>query len=152
MAESRPPVTRPRSYTYSTNVRWTGARAGELSALGKPSLKVASPPEFKGEAGVWTPEDLFVASVNMCTLTTFVSMAERAGLRIASYASDAEGLLEIVDGSFRFTKITIRPRITVADASQVEQTKSVLMESHTKCLVSNSMRSTVVVEPTVTAA
>jgi organic hydroperoxide reductase OsmC/OhrA len=51
-------------YYYTTEVEWTGERHGDLSAPVLPKLKVDAPPEFKGHEGVWTPEHLFVASVN----------------------------------------------------------------------------------------
>lgn len=140
---------RPKTYTYRTTVAWAGGRAGQLDCDGKPGFRVASPPEFKGEAGVWSPEDLFVASVNICTMTTFLSFAERGKLTLRSYRSEAEGLLELVDGSFRFTRIVIRPRIQVP-ADQVDQAKKVMHDAHAKCLVSNSMRCEVVVEADVT--
>ncbi len=146
-----PPGVRPKTYTYQTRVEWAGARAGQLHAEGKQSFRVASPPEFKGEAGVWSPEDLFVASVNVCTMTTFLSFAERAGLRLAAYASTAEGTLELADGAFRFTRVVIRPTLVVP-ADQVEQARKVMDDAHKKCLVSNSMRCEVVVEASVAAA
>jgi len=145
------PGIRPKSYTYQTRVEWAGARAGQLHAEGKPTFRVASPPEFKGEAGVWSPEDLFVSSVNVCTMTTFLSFAERAKLVLASYASTAEGTLELADGSFRFTRIVIKPQLRV-QADQVEQARKLMHDAHAKCLVSNSMRCEVVVELTVVGA
>ncbi|MGH9425673.1 MAG: OsmC family protein, partial [Terriglobia bacterium] len=66
------PKVRFKSFTYKTGLKWVEEKSGMLSSSGKPSLKVASPPEFKGEAGVWTPEDLFVASVEICQMTTFL--------------------------------------------------------------------------------
>ena len=53
-------------YFYSTEVEWTGDRHGDLRAPVLPNLHVDAPPEFKGHDGVWTPEHLFVASVNSC--------------------------------------------------------------------------------------
>ena len=145
------PHSRPKSYTYRTSVAWTGARAGQLECEGKPGFRVASPPEFKGEAGVWSPEDLFVASVNVCTMATFLSFAERAKLVVHGYRSEAEGLLELVDGGFRFTRVAVRPRVRVL-AGQAEQARKVLHDAHAKCLVSNSVRCEVVVEPDVAEA
>ncbi|MFA5943101.1 MAG: OsmC family protein [Candidatus Thermoplasmatota archaeon] len=144
------PGIRPKTYTYQTRVEWVGFRAGQLHAAGKPSFRVASPPEFKGEPGVWSPEDLFVASVNICTMTTFLSFAERAKLVLTSYASTAEGTLELVEGSFRFTRIVIKPQLHVP-ADQVEQAQQLMHDAHAKCLVSNSMRCVVEVEATVNA-
>lgn len=143
--------SRPKTYTYRTNVAWTGTRAGRLECDGKPGFRVASPPEFKGEAGVWSPEDLFVASVNICTMTTFLSFAERAKVVLHGYHSDAEGTLELVEGGFRFTRIVLRPRVTVL-AGHEAQARQAMEEAHRKCLVSNSMRCEVVVEATVAAA
>jgi organic hydroperoxide reductase OsmC/OhrA len=144
------PQFRPKTYTYRTSVAWTGARAGQLEAEGKPGFRVASPPEFKGEAGVWSPEDLFVASVNICTMTTFLSFAERAKLVLQGYHSDAEGTLELVEGGFRFTRIVIRPRVKVP-VGQVDQAGQVMHDAHKKCLISNSMKCQVIVEATVDA-
>lgn len=149
MAEGAP-RSRPKTYTYHASVAWTGGRGGQLESVAKPGFHVASPPEFKGEAGVWSPEDLFVASVNICTMTTFLSFAERSKVLLQSYRSEAEGLLELVEGSFRFTRIVVRPRIHVPP-DQVELAGKVMHDAHTKCLISNSMRCEVVVEADVAA-
>jgi len=140
------PASRPRSYTYRTSLERVGPRAGQLSAESKPAFRVASPPEFKGEPGVWSPEDLFVAAVNACTMTTFLSFAERKGLGLVSYTSQAEGQLELVEGAFRFTKVWVRPVVTLSDASQEAMARSTMEEAHHKCLISNSMRCQVIVE------
>ena len=72
-----------------------------LRSEGKPALVVNAPPEFKGEPGFWTPEDLFVASVEVCLMLTFVGIAEKRGVSFVSYTSTAEGLLEWVEESYR---------------------------------------------------
>lgn len=142
------PPSRPKTYAYRTAVAWTGGRAGQLGSEGKPGFRVASPPEFKGEAGVWSPEDLFVASANVCTMATFLSFAERAKVVVHGYHSEAEGTLELVEGGFRFTRIVVRPRVRVL-AGHVELARQAMQEAHAKCLVSNSMRCEVVVEADV---
>ncbi|HVT42891.1 MAG TPA: OsmC family protein [Thermoanaerobaculia bacterium] len=143
------PRVRSKSYSYKTNVVWTGQRAGIMHSLRKPSVRVASPPEFRGEEGVWTPEDLFVSAINICLMTTFVALAERAALAIDSFDSDAEGLLELRDGGFTFTKVTLRPRIVVSDASTVEAAGQLLHAAHESCLIGNSIRADVIVDPTI---
>ncbi|WP_455379525.1 OsmC family protein [Petrachloros mirabilis] len=140
---------RPKSYTYHTSVRWTEQRKGIMFCVGKPDVQVATPPEFKGHEGIWSPEDLFVASVEICTMTTFLAFAERAGLSLVSYASEAEGRLELVDGKFQFTTITIRPRIIVQAESDVAKTNEVLLKAEAACLIANSMITKVTIEPTV---
>jgi peroxiredoxin-like protein len=136
-------------YMYHTTVKWTEQRKGVMSCAGKPDVQVATPPEFKGHDGMWSPEDLFVASVNICLMTTFLAVAERAGLAFSSYASTAEGRLELVEGQFQFTTITIRPSITLKSGEDVAQAKELIEKAERNCLISNSMKATVTLEPVI---
>jgi len=139
---------RPKSYRYTTSVRWTGEKKGMMDVAGKPSVEVATPPEFKGHEGIWSPEDLLVASVNSCIMTTFLAFAERAGLGLEEFESEAEGLLEFVDGRFLFTKIVVRPRVTLRPGADRKQAEGILQKADRNCLVSNSLRTEVILEPT----
>jgi organic hydroperoxide reductase OsmC/OhrA len=47
-------------FFYSTDVEWTGARHGNLTAQSLPALVVDAPPEFNGREGTWTPGHLFI--------------------------------------------------------------------------------------------
>lgn len=140
---------RSKTYTYHTRVRWTERKIGSISASGKPDLQVATPPEFKGHEGIWSPEDLFVASANICLMTTFLAFAERAGLAFTSYESEAEGLLELVEGKFQFTRIILRPTLTVKQSEDTAKAKEILEKAEANCLISNSMKARVTLEPTV---
>ncbi len=146
-AEPVPPKTRHKSFTYRTSAEWTSGRSGALGAAGKPTLPVSSPPEFKGEAGRWTPEDLFVAAIDLCTMTTFVHFAERQHLPLRAYRSEAEGLLEFVDDGFRFTRVVLRPTIVLGDEAAVEPAAQAMRDAHAACLIGRSVRAEVVVEP-----
>lgn len=145
------PKVKHKTFTFHTSLAWLENKAGMLSADGKPSFRVASPPEFKGEAGVWTPEDLFVAAVDICTMTTFMAFAQRLQLPIVSYTSSAEGVLEFVDGGYRFTKVVLKPYILVHTEEAVEQTQRTLHDAHESCLIANSILAEVIVEPTTRA-
>jgi organic hydroperoxide reductase OsmC/OhrA len=147
------PKVRHKSFTYHTGFKWEkGSHAGMLSSPGKNEFRLASPPEFKGEEGVWTPEDLFVAAVEACTLTTFVAFALRLNLPVVSYYSTSEGLLEFHEGKYQFTRVYVRPEIVVETADAVEQTEKTIHDAHEKCLIANSVRSKVIVEPTIKIA
>ena len=137
---------RSRVYTYRTAVKWTGQKMGVASSPGKPDVQVATPPEFKGHEGIWSPEDLFVASVNVCLMTTFLSVAERAGLPLAGYECEAEGRLEMVDGKFQVTAITLRPKVTLSAGGDAGKVGELLAKAEANCLISNSIKSRVVLE------
>lgn len=138
-----------KTFRYESDVRWTEGRRAVVCAPGKPDLITSSPPEFKGEAGRWTPEDLFVVSVNLCTLLTFIAFAERKGLKFKDYECAAEGVLEFVDGGYRFTEVILHPHVTVDSQAEVESVKELLDSAHRHCLISNSITATVKIFPSV---
>jgi len=145
------PVAKHRSFSYRTEIAWAGGRGAIAHADGLPQIRIASPPEFKGEAGVWTPEHLLIAAVNACTMTTFMAFAHRIGLPVVSYSSTAEGFLEFVDGTYRFTRVVVRPHIAVVGAEAVEQARRTIEDAHESCFIANSLRATVAVEPQIEA-
>jgi organic hydroperoxide reductase OsmC/OhrA len=140
---------RHKAFTYRTSTSWTGGNSGVLSADGKPALKISNPPEFRGEAGVWTPEDMFVASVEVCHMATFLSFASKRGVEILSYKSHANGVLEFVDGDYKFTRIVIFPTIVVSSAVPEKEVHGLLREAQKHCLVANSIASIVEISPTI---
>jgi peroxiredoxin-like protein len=141
--------SKPKVYLYHTAVKWTEQRKGLISCAGKPDVQVATPPEFKGHDGIWSPEDLFVASANICLMTTFLSVAERAGLAFTAYESSAEGRLELVEGKFQFTAITLKPVITLPTGGDAAKAKELIEKAEANCLISNSMKAHVILIPTI---
>lgn len=140
---------RSKRYTYRTAVHWTDQKKGVMSSSGKPDLPVATPPEFKGHEGIWSPEDLFVASVNVCVMSTFLAFAERAGLLFQAYESEAEGHVELVNGKFQVSSMTLKPRITLQPGADVSKAKELMTKAEANCLISQSVKSVVTVETTI---
>jgi peroxiredoxin-like protein len=138
-----------KSFSYENHIAWKSARRGVVRAAGKPDLDVSSPPEFKGEAGIWTPEDLFVGSLNTCILMTFVAFATQKGLDFASYECRAEGRLEFVEGKYRFTEVKLYPQVVVKSPADVERAKDLLETAHANCFISNSISSAVTLSPEI---
>ena len=66
-----------KQFVYKNSLKWQRDKKGELSSSGKADIEIATPPEFKGHPGIWSPEDLFVASVNSCIMTTFLYYAQK---------------------------------------------------------------------------
>lgn len=136
-------------YYYSTEVKWTGARKGVLNSEGMKEIEIASPPEFGGEPGIWTPEHLFVASVNICLMTTFLAIADIARLPFKEYKANAIGKLEKVDGKYIISEIILKPLIIIPDENYREKCLRIIEKSETNCLISNSIKSKVIVEPEI---
>jgi peroxiredoxin-like protein len=132
-----------KSFRYKAKTAWTSARRGSLSAVEKSNIIVGSPPEFKGEPDVWTPEELLVGSLNTCIMLTFLSLAQARGLTPATYESEAEGLLENVEGRFRITEVTVRPHVTVKQEAELERARELMERAEGECFISNSIKSKV---------
>lgn len=140
-------------YFYSTEVEWTGERKGDLRAPVLPQLHVDAPPEFKGHDGVWTPEHLFVASVNSCFMTTFLAIAENSKLDFVSFKADAEGKLEKLEGQgFVMTEITLHPQLLISHARDAERAGRILEKAERACLISNSIKTETKLEPEINFA
>src|SRR6185369_16188786 len=128
-------------YFYSTDVEWSGAREGELSASALPRLHVDAPPEFKGHEGSWTPEHLFVGAVNSCFMTTFVAIAENSNLDFVNFKTTADGTLEKVEGQgLMITEIVLRPLLTIKDARDLARASRILEKAEKHCLIANSAK------------
>ena len=138
-----------KTVRYENDVHWNSGRRGVVSVSGKPSVEVSHPPQFKGDPGFWSPEDLFVASLNACTLLTFVAYAMNEGLDLVAYDSSAEGLLENTSDGYRITEVALRPRITVRTDEDVDLARAILDSAHMGCLVTRSVKCAVKVLPEI---
>ena len=143
---------KPKKFIYRTNLKWVEARKGLLLSIGKPTIEVATPPEFRGHPGIWTPEELFVASVNTCIMTTFLYYAERENLKFLSYESSAEGVLERGERGLIFSSIEIVPEISVKSTNDIEKIRDLIALSEKNCLISNSIKTKVTVKPKIELA
>ncbi len=141
------------SHVYQTSLKWTSERRGVLAADGLPSLEVATPPEFPGgHPGLWSPEHLYTAAAEACLMTTFLAIAANSNLAFKSYESAGEGTMERTDAGYLMTRIVLRPKVVVLEASQVERARRILEKAEKHCLISNSMKTRVQMEPEVTIA
>lgn len=137
------------THYYDTEVGWMGRRRGYLrSSADLPILEVSSPPEFQGQPHTWTPEHLFVASVNSCFMATFIAIAELSKLEVVSFSSTAVGKLEKRERSgFWITEITLKPRLVIKHEREIERALRILEKAEKKCLITNSILSEVSLEP-----
>jgi organic hydroperoxide reductase OsmC/OhrA len=135
---------------YNTIVEWKEGRLGVLSALDMTSFEVATPPEFsKGVPNTWSAEHLFVASANICLMTTFLAIAENSKLEFVSFTSDAKGKLDKVDGKFMISEIELNPTVRIVHEKDKERALRIVEKSENACLISNSMKTKITLNPTI---
>jgi peroxiredoxin-like protein len=139
------------NHLYEVNLEWTNDRKGLISSPVLPgNIEVATPPEFpKGIPGIWSPEHLYVGAVVTCFMTTFLAIAENSKLEFNAFSCDAKGLLAKVDGKFQMTEITLYPTVTLLNEEQAEKATRIMDMSERNCLISNSIKTTVLLDPAI---
>jgi organic hydroperoxide reductase OsmC/OhrA len=135
-----------KMYVYKTRVVYEKKRIGKLTCENGFRTKFSAPPEFNGYEGFATPEDLFIASVNTCFMLTFESMCKKLNVSFQSFECDCEGRLESIDGKEMITKIVLKPKVVGENKEKIEKA---LLLAKKYCLVANSIKSEVVLEPMV---
>ncbi|MBU8913541.1 MAG: OsmC family protein [Spirochaetales bacterium] len=140
-------------HTYTTSLAWSETTRGVISSSGLPEIHVATPPQFPGGIeGHWSPEHMFVASAEICLMTTFLAIAANSRLEFVSYNSEADGTLEKTENGYEFTKIVVRSHVVISDESKVERARRILEKAEEHCLISKSMKTPVELDAKVTIA
>ena len=144
-----------RTATYHATVTWRGEHRGWVVLGNGPEMEFSAPPDAHGHAGVLTPEDAFVAAANSCIMLMFLWAAGRFRLSLLSYECRAEGTKRIeLDRTEVFTRIVLRPVIRIAageesPAAVEARAHRALAAALKYSLVANSVRSELVLEPTL---
>jgi organic hydroperoxide reductase OsmC/OhrA len=139
-------------HEYETSVAWTGSRKGQVESPGLPTLTTGAPPDFGGEVGIWSPEHFFVASIEVCTMLTFLAISELSKLELAGWSSSARGKVEKVEGrGFEFTAVEVHAQIKVKKESDLEKAERVAQKAERHCLVTNSLKTPVQLKYEITA-
>ncbi len=145
------------THYYQVDVNWNSDRKGMMcspelrsSLSGNGCIEVATPPEFpKGIPGIWSPEHLFTASVASCFMTTFLAIAENSKLEFVHFTCKAKGKLEKVEKQLMMTEVLVEPLVTLHDEKDRDRALRILEKTEKQCLISNSIKSKVNMEPTV---
>jgi len=106
---------------------------------------------FRGDDSRHNPETLMVSSLMACHHLTYLSVCERAGIRVLEYRDHGTGTLAMKDGKMRMVEVQLAPQVRIADSAQLEQARELHAKAHSHCFMSNSVNFEVKVEPAVTA-
>lgn len=151
-----------KEHHYAVTVEWTGntgtgtssyrdyARAHDIRAEGKTTIPGSSDAAFRGDATRWNPEDLLVASLCACHKLWYLHLCAVAGIVVTDYVDQAEGVMaEGEDGAGRFSRVTLRPDVTIAAGSDPERALALHADAHKHCFIANSVNFPVLHEPSV---
>jgi organic hydroperoxide reductase OsmC/OhrA len=141
------------THKYVIRATSTTVRSGLAVAEGiEPSIAFSAPPEFKGQAGHWTPEHFFVAAVASCFVSTFSGMASNSDFEFISLELETEGIITQDQAGWQFREVVLRPRLTLARAEDKDLGNRLLHKAEKNCLVGRSLACPIVLEPAVMIA
>jgi organic hydroperoxide reductase OsmC/OhrA len=151
-----------KTHRYEVTVVWTGnqgegtasyrayARDHEVTTDGRPSIPGSSDPTFRGDPGRWNPEQLLVASLSQCHLLSYLHLCAISGVVVVAYEDHPDGvMIETENGGGRFTEVTLRPVVTVAEASMTGTALELHGRAHELCFIASSVNFPVRHEPEI---
>lgn len=151
-------------HTYELSLRWTGntgtgtsgyrdytrdvtASPGPGAPEGKPALLLSADKPFRGDPARWNPEELLVAALSECHLLSLLHVAVRAQVTVVAYEDHPVGTMQQEGIGGRFTRVLLRPRVTVADPAHVDLMPRLHREAGEACFIAASVSFPVEHEP-----
>ncbi len=138
------------TYRYQTVAHWSAHHRGIVEAPDVPrTINFSAPVEFQGEPGLWTPEHLLVAALGTCFVTTMRVISEKSKLEIAGLEVFVEGVLEHLEGGFRFTKFFLSPKLKIVREEDRQLAARLLDKAEHVCLISRSLKGEIAMRPEI---
>jgi organic hydroperoxide reductase OsmC/OhrA len=149
---------------YKAGVEWTGntgegtkgyqayRRDHEIQVDGKPVIMASSDPAFRGDPARHNPEELLVASLSSCHMLWYLHLCAVNQVVVLAYRDLAFGeMREQADGAGQFTRVILRPRVTVTSVSDRAKALALHAQAHHHCFIANSVNFPVEIEAEILA-
>jgi organic hydroperoxide reductase OsmC/OhrA len=95
-------------FSYSADLVWQGGRRALVSSQERPPLVVVPPSEFAdGSDSGWSPEHLFLAALESCTMLSFIAHCAHNGIELVSYEARVDGRLRRRESDHRYAFETV---------------------------------------------
>jgi len=127
----------PHTYTVAASGQASDSltiAAGELD-----NFSVSPPAQFGGPGDQWSPEDLLMASASSCFILSFRAITRASKFDWLSIECQSTGILDKVERSVKFTKITTTVKLVIADGISKDKAAKLLQKAEDLCLISNSL-------------
>lgn len=135
-----PSVKDGKHFVFDVRLDWLEHQKGILTANdANGPVYVATPPAFGGEGREWSPEHLFLGSISSCFMSTYLYFAKKMNFSITHLECETFGQVELVEGKYSFTHITIFPIIYVSNGTLLEIADLAILKAQKHCLVSNAI-------------
>jgi organic hydroperoxide reductase OsmC/OhrA len=128
-----------KSHRYGVRTEWHDGKRVTVSAPGKPVLDAALPSDFKnGVPGVWSPEELLIASLATCFELTMIAVAQYRDVPLHDVRVDATGHVERKGYLYRLIllELDVHAETDVGRRGDIEH---IVHVAHEGCLVGNAL-------------
>lgn len=150
-------------HLFKAKLNWTSATQETISASkkytkthqiaigGKEILTVSAAKAFKGDPGLYNPEDLLLSSLVSCHMMSYLYVCSQNGIDVVSYQDDAEATLEVSEnGSGRFVEVRLYPKTVVLQHEKIAEALSLHTKANELCFIANSCNFKIVHFPACT--
>ena len=144
-------------HTFAATTVWRGettqrgsySRDHVIEMNGKPDLAVSSGTAKLANHALHNPEDLLVGALASCHMLWYLALCAQAGVTVTEYLGHTEGEMEeTADGGGHFTRVVLRPVITLAAGSDEALADVQHHEAHELCFIAQSVNFPITVEAT----
>jgi len=132
-------MKRENSYFFKNTIYKENVKSAKIIFSGPGELEIGPAPEFKGSPETLNPEEMFVAAINSCLMTTFFYFTQRSNIEILSYHSVAQGQIEKQTDGFRFTNVEVQAEVTLSRQEFADKIREFGDLAEKYCLVSRSV-------------
>jgi organic hydroperoxide reductase OsmC/OhrA len=141
------------THTFEATVRWPADPAQALppdpafsrnAVLGSPGhadIPGSSPTVFGGDASRYNPEELVALGLAHCHMLTYLALAAKKRVAVLAYEDHATVELgkDPALGKMKILSGMLRPRVTVAKGTNLDDARAMHAKAHEHCFVANSV-------------
>ncbi len=154
-----------KQHEFTVSTQWTGnlgtgtsayraySRDHELRAPGKSSIIRGSSSVAAGDSKRYNPEELLVGALSTCHMMWVLHLCSDAGIVVTEYLDEAVGeMAEHPGGAGEFTRVLLRPRMTITDGARLADAEAIHGRAHSVCCLARSVNFPVDHSPVVLTA
>ena len=130
---------------FRVKIKWDGKTGASVRTEGGKSFTIDTPKDFGGFGEGVCPDELFLASISGCVLTTFLWFIRKRGVQIKDVNLEAESDVELVKGAYSLKGIRIKVEVE-ASKEHAKSAKKCLDLAIAYCHISRIIEHCVPVE------
>jgi len=139
-------------HRYGVSARTGPEGEVRLASPGLEDLASNGPKEFGGPGDRWSPETLLVGAVADCYVLSLRAVAAASSVPFLEVACQAEGTLDRVERTTRFTAVALTVELLVPAGTDLAKVDRVLEKAKSACLISSSLACPVTLDKRVRTA